>query len=72
MATTAKADMPTKRNTTLRALRLRAGLTQFELAHRARVSLTTVVVAERGGSVSRGSWALIALALGVHPNKLQP
>jgi DNA-binding XRE family transcriptional regulator len=66
-----KADMP-KKQTLLATLRKRAGLTQFELAIKARVSLTTVVVAERGERVSRGSWALLALALGVHPDKIQP
>jgi DNA-binding XRE family transcriptional regulator len=73
MPDTAKADMPPSKSVTrLAALRRRAKLTQFDLAHKAGVSLTTVVKAERGGTIERGMWALLALALGVHPDKIQP
>lgn len=69
MDATAHDDM--KKPTRLATLRRKAGLTQFELAHKAGVSLSTVVKAERGVWIGRGVTALIALALGTTPDKLQ-
>lgn len=45
--------------------RERAGLTKRELARRAGVSQETIWRAELGEGVSRGTLALIALALGL-------
>jgi transcriptional regulator with XRE-family HTH domain len=55
----------------LRTLRLAAGLTQFGLAAKAGVSLSTVANNERGMRVSDASIARLALALGCKPEDIQ-
>lgn len=56
----------------LAAARIKARMTQFDLAHKAMVSLSTVVKLERGERVSALCLRRIALALGVKPSSLQP
>ncbi|WP_223772976.1 helix-turn-helix transcriptional regulator [Streptomyces sp. 135] len=49
----------------VRKLRRTAGMTQEDLAHASRLSLTTVAKVEQGGHVSMGSLAALAAALNV-------
>ena len=56
---------------TLRELRLRAVLTQEELAHKAGVSRTTVVAAEKGKRPRPKTIRAVAKALGVAPQEIE-
>lgn len=55
---------------TMKAVRLKRGLTQEELAHRARVSLRTVQRAEQGGNPRRAQQYAIAAVLGISADDL--
>ena len=54
----------------LRELRLKRGLSQLTLAARARCSLNTVSLAERGGFLSREMAERFAIVLEVDPQLL--
>lgn len=56
----------------LRAARLHAGLSQSELARRARMTRYGLVKIERGGNVTLGSIVLLANALGCQVSDFFP
>jgi transcriptional regulator with XRE-family HTH domain len=62
---------PNRPDSPLRAARVRAGLTQQQLAVKAGLTTGVLSLAERSGYLTKASAEKLAVALGVHPTVIR-